>query len=114
LILSAAVTGILLFFPVGMERFTNNKLLSASQFQKEYLVFPHGNSKNPNGFEQQQKGNLKYFSPMNNDFFWGNGDGNLPCINTPQLHYFEKYYGFRPQLRGGNLKNGFYSQNTAP
>ncbi|GEP51207.1 hypothetical protein FNO01nite_18790 [Flavobacterium noncentrifugens] len=105
------VTAVLLFVPVGMGRFTSNKqLLSGSRFEVSYLVFPHSNSKSGTAFETVENGNLKYHSPIENSFFWGDGDGDLPCVNKVQVDYFQNYYHYRPQQRGNSLKAGFYSQ----
>jgi len=108
-------TAVLLFVPIGLGRFTSNKqLLSGSRFKVSYLVFPHSNSKSETVFETVENGNLKYHSPIENNFFWGNGDGDLPCVNKVQVDYFQNYYHYRPQQRGNTLKDGFYSQPVTP
>lgn len=100
-----------LVFPVNTENFTTNKLLTNSgRFGFSALIFPYGNSKNDTAFEIIRKGNLKYHSPVKNDFFWGSGDGELPCVNKLQIEYFERYYNIIPQLRGKELNGGFYSK----
>lgn len=108
-------TGILLLVPIGLGRFTSNKqMLSGSRFEASYLIFPHSNSKSDTRFETVENGNLTYHSPVENSFFWGNGDGDLPCVNKSQVDYFQYYSHFRPQQRGSSLKDGFYSQPVTP
>ena len=76
------------------------------------LIFPYGNSKNETLYKSVVKGNLQYNSPQNNSFFWGTGNGELPCVNEKQLNYLEKYLGVFPQLRTTDLKDGFYSKKV--
>jgi hypothetical protein len=63
-------------------------------------------------FVKRKAGNLNYYSPANNFFFYGTADGPLPCINEVQLKYFEKKYRVRPQMRSNELQDGFYSEDT--
>ncbi|AWK05166.1 hypothetical protein HYN56_13355 [Flavobacterium crocinum] len=111
LILSIFPTCIALLFSVNLNRFSNHKfMLKISNFSIENSIFPYQNSKSNTAFESIQLGNLKYNSPVENDFFWANGDGNLPCVDKQQLDYFEKYYHIIPQMWTNNLKDGFYSK----
>ncbi|WP_289657915.1 LIC_10190 family membrane protein [Flavobacterium panacagri] len=104
---------IVLFFSINLSKFANNKsLMEISNFSSQNIIFPYSNSKNSTTFETIQVGNLKYNSPQNNNFFWGNGNGDLPCINKVQIEYFEKYFHYRPQMRTNNLKDGFYSKEV--
>ncbi|MBW1656339.1 LIC_10190 family membrane protein [Flavobacterium quisquiliarum] len=104
---------IVLFFSINLSKFANNKsLMEISNFSSQNIIFPYSNSKNSTAFETIQTGNLKYNSPQNNDFFWGNGNGDLPCVNKVQIEYFEKYFHYRPQMRTNNLKDGFYSKEV--
>lgn len=47
------------------------------------------------------------------DFFWGTGDGPLPCVRKKQLDYFEKKYQVKPQMRSDTIKDGFYAKDTS-
>lgn len=85
-------------------------MLKISNFSIKNSISPYQNSKSNTSFESIQLGNLKYNSPVENEFFWANGDGNLPCVDKRQLDYFEKYYHVIPQMRTNNLKDGFYSK----
>ena len=53
-----------------------------------------------------------YNSPDENTYIWATGDGNLPCVNSKQIEYFEKNLDYIPQLRGATLSDGFYSKKV--
>lgn len=113
IILSLIPVVIVLFFSINLSKFANTKsLMEISNFSSQNIIFPYSNSKNKTVFETLQIGNLKYNSPQNNDFFWGNGNGDLPCVNKAQIEYFEKYFHYIPQMRTNNLKDGFYSKEV--
>jgi len=61
-------------------------------------------------YEKIQDGNLYYYSPKENFFFYGTADGHLPCVNKVQIEYLKKKYHFKPQLRTSNISEGFYSK----
>lgn len=93
---------------------TDNKLMQKqSSFTLINCFIPKSNSKyNYLEFEKVKNGNLDYYSPKENFFFFGTANGKLPCVNKFQIDYFEKYYLIKPQLRTNNLKDGFYSKIT--
>jgi hypothetical protein len=62
---------------------------------------------------KKMTGNLTYYSPASNFFFYGTADAPLPCVNELQLKWFEKKYHVLPQLRGKTLDEGFYSTPVA-
>jgi hypothetical protein len=102
---------IMVLVPLNFSVFTTNKLLSEnSNFKLNESIFPHSNSKKQNQFYKAKIGNLEYNSPMDNSFFWGTGDGALPCVNNQQLEYFKNQFHYIPQLRTNHLKEGFYSK----
>ena len=104
----------LLFVGVKMESFTNNKLMSEQQiFSSNTLLFPLENTKFSTKFEEFQLGNLKYNSPNENDFLYGTGNGNLPCVNKKLIEYNRKKYNLIPQMRTKDLKDGFYSKKLS-
>ncbi|MDR7370709.1 LIC_10190 family membrane protein [Flavobacterium aquidurense] len=110
-VLSLIPTIIVLFLPIDLNRFSNHKfMMDISNFKTENIVFPFKNTKSNTAFETHQLGNLKYYSPVKNDFFWANGDGDLPCVEKQQLDYFEKYFRIIPQMRTNDLKDGFYAK----
>lgn len=75
------------------------------------ILMPKENSKFSNiEFEKIKEGNLNYFSPKDELFFYGTADGHLPCVNKLQLNYLKTYYHFKPQQRTSNLGDGFYSK----
>jgi hypothetical protein len=116
-----AITSLLLFsltpvvftlaVPLQLTAFTNNKfMLQTSSFPLKAIVFPLENTKMKTKFEVFEIGNLKYNSPIENDFFYGTGGGDLPCVNKKQIDYYKKQYGIIPQMRTNELKDGFYSK----
>jgi len=111
LILSLGITIVSVFSPINLNSFTNNKYLQAdSNFILENTVVPKSNSKYNYIYEVEKIGNLKYNNPTNVDFFWITGDGDLPSVRKLQLEYFKERLHYIPQLRTGNLKDGFYSK----
>jgi hypothetical protein len=114
LVLSLLPTIIVLFLPVNLNRFSNHKfMLEISNFSIENIIFPYKNTKSDVAFEPIQLGNLKYYSPLTNDFFWANGNGDLPCVDKQQIDYFEKYFRVIPQMRTKDLKDGFYAKQLS-
>ncbi len=114
LIISLVPTFIVLFLPVNLNHFSNHKfMLEISNFSFKNIVFPYKNTKNNTAFTIVKLGNLKYNSPINNDFFWINGDGDLPCVNKDQIEYFKKYFRTIPQMRTNDLKDGFYAKQLS-
>lgn len=112
--LSIALIITVLFFPVSYKSLTENKLISKnSRFSTSNILYPHNNSKWTTSFEIIQKGNLKFNSPVNNYFFWGSGNGDLPSVNKAQIEYFEKYFQVLPQQKTTDLKDGFYSKKLS-
>ena len=108
-IISVLATAFVLFFPLNFEGLTQNKLISQnSPFSFKNVIFPHKNSKLQTAYKVVQNRNLKYNAPVQSEFFWANGDGNLPCVNQEQIDYFEQTLGVVPQMRGANLSDGFY------
>ena len=85
-----------------------------SNFSIENSIYPYKNTKYKTGFETIVDGNLKYNSPINNSFFWGSGDGHLPCVNKVQIAYFKKYFYIVPQKRTDDIKDGFYPKKVNP
>ncbi|MCD0466389.1 hypothetical protein [Flavobacterium sp. ENC] len=110
-------TGILitiLMIPFNLSVLTTNvHLKNNSTFSVNEIIFPHQNSKFDFDYQSIKNGNLQYQSPLNNTFFWGTGNGKLPCVNKDQLKYFEVYYKIIPQMRTTNLKDGFYAKNIS-
>jgi hypothetical protein len=103
----------LVFVPVNLNQFSNYKfMLELSHFKPEYTIIPHGNSKYTMAFEKVKEGNLEYYSPINNTFFWGTYGGPLPTVNKDQVNYFKTYFNLIPQQRTSDLKDGFYSKKN--
>ncbi len=114
LLLSIVPILIILFLPLNFNRFSNNKLMEkSSSFSTQNIIFPYINTKNNTSFVTFQIGNLKYNSPKNNTFFWGTGDGDLPCINKAQIEYFKAHFHTIPQMRTNDLKDGFYAKKLS-
>ena len=115
LIASLLPTIIVLFFPINLNHFSNhNFMLKISNFSTKNIVFPSEITKYKLPFSPIRIGNFTYNSPVNCDFFWGNGNGDLPCVNKDQIEYFKKYFNTIPQMRTHDLKDGFYPQKLTP
>ncbi|KFC60400.1 hypothetical protein FEM08_08770 [Flavobacterium gilvum] len=111
---SLFITGFILLIPINLNDFTNNKfVLTISNFSVKNVVFPYKNTKSNTVFEYIQDGNLHFYSPVENNFFWSTGDGKLPCVNKDQIEYFDYYYHVKPQMRTADLKDGFYAKKTS-
>lgn len=112
--LSIGLIVVVLFFPLSYKSLTENKLIGKnSRFSASYILYPHDNSKWTTAFESVQKGNLKFNSPINNYFFWGSGNGDLPSVNKAQIEYFEKYFQVIPQQQSSDLKDGFFAKKLS-
>ena len=98
---------------VDFKYFTQNKFhQTQGQFQLIQILIPEKNSKFADiKYEKIKDGNLEYNSPKDNFFFYGTGNGVLPCVNKVQINYFKKHYFILPQQRTSDLKDGFYSLN---
>lgn len=94
--------------------FTTNKLhQSNSKFNWIQIFIPEKNSKYTDmRFEKIKEGNLEYYSPTVNFFFFGTSNGELPCVNKVQIEYFKTNEGIVPQLRTNEIKDGFYSKKV--
>jgi hypothetical protein len=111
---SIFITGFVLLIPINLNVFTKNKFtLSTSNFSTKNIIFPYKNTKSNTAFEYLQNGNLHFYSPVENDFFWSSGNGKIPCVNKVQIEYFKYYYKVKPQMRTTNLKDGFYSKDIS-
>lgn len=103
----------LLFIPIQLQNFTNNPFMaSTSNFTAKAIFHPLENSKLKTEFELIEIGNFKYNSPIQNDFFYGTGNGDLPCVNKAQVEYYRKNFNYIPQMRTNDLKDGFYSKKV--
>ncbi len=108
----SAVCPIAIAFLIDFKSFTANKHMQKSeQIHVEQLVIPEPNSKYYEvGFERFTEGNLNYYSPKPNFFYYGTGDGPLPCTNVNVIELFKQQLNIIPQLRTNQLKDGFYSK----
>jgi hypothetical protein len=111
LLFSLVPIGYIIFIPMKLFNFTNNKLMSeTSTVPLKAIVFPLENTKLKSDFELIELGNMKYNSPIENNFLYGTGNGDLPCVNKKQIDYYKKRYSIIPQMRTNELKDGFYSK----
>ncbi len=116
--LVSAVVVFSVICPLGVAFVGNFKMLTSNKhnqksddFLVSQLYLPAPNSKYDTiDFEVFKEGNLIYYSPNPNFFFYGTADGPLPCTNVRIIERFKKKYRIVPQLRTGFLKDGFYSQ----
>lgn len=111
LISSIAITAYVLFIPIDLNKFAENKFaLKTSNFKSGEIIEPHNNSKLSTDFEEITIGNLTFYSPVENNFFWASGNGPIPCVNKTQIDYFERKTGYIPQQRNENLEDGFFAK----
>ena len=82
-------------------------------FQLSQLYRPEPVTRYPEmKFIKREMGNLEYYSPETNFFIFGTADGPLPCVNEAQIDFFEEETGYKPQLRGESIQEGFISSQT--
>lgn len=112
--ISIVILFIFLFVPINYNSLTENRFLNKnSTFSLQNIIFPYKNSRYKTDYNQYQIGNLNYNSPVENDFFWSTGNGDLPCVNKLQIDYFEKNFKVIPQMRTNDLKDGFYAKHLS-
>lgn len=79
----------------------------------QVISVPAPNTRYPDmKFKVCVTGNLKYYSPINEQFIYTCGDGPLPCVNEKQINYIRKKYGYVPQLAGKDIAEGFVSKKA--
>jgi hypothetical protein len=114
LYISLSILAFIVIIPINLKAFTTNTFLTSnSTFHVSNIIYPYKNSKFDTDYKPVSNGNLQYNSPVDNSFFWGTGDGAIPCVNEEQVKYFETYYKITPQMRTTNLKDGFYAKNIS-
>ncbi len=105
---------VLVFVPMSYSNLTeNNLLVQNSTFNIKNVVIPEPNSKWKSEYRGGSVGNMRYHCPIDNSFFWVTGNGELPCINTKQLDYFQHGFFYIPQQRSIQLSDGFCSQKVS-
>ncbi len=99
----------LVFVPIDFGEAVNNPLMRQQPtFSLNNLLKPAPNSVMNEGFAQKSIGNMNYWSPPKGTYFWLTGNGELPCVNSEQIKFYEENYGLCPQLRSTSLSEGFY------
>lgn len=110
---SLTLSAIPIFMPINLNTFTsNNFAMTLSNFKLKHIIIPAENTKIITSFTKENSDGFEFNSPGKDVFFWGTGDGDLPCVNKQQIEYIKTYYHIVPKLRGGSLKNGFYSKEV--
>jgi len=100
--------------PIDLNQFSGKKFtLARSNFKVENTIFPHDISQFDFEFQEIREGNLLYYSPVGNKYFYVTGNGRLPCVNQKLIETSKKKYGIVPQLRGNDLRDGFYPAPVA-
>ena len=111
--LFSLITIVPLVFSLNVSQIKNSEFMpdKLEAYQIQNFVIPSKNSLHQFEYETINEGNLIYNSPVGQkEFFWISGDGELPTVNKEMIDYFKKWYKVRPQLRTGNLKDGFYAE----
>jgi hypothetical protein len=103
-----------MIFLVDIKWVNSNKMnQQTDNFSWSQMVFPESNSRfEKSSFEMHTEGNLTYFSPIPNFFFYGTANGTLPCTNVKIICSNKKKLHVLPQMRTQNLKDGFYSKTV--
>jgi hypothetical protein len=110
--LSLSLSAMFIFIPVNLNHFTSNKFaISLSKFKFKNVIIPEGITKTITSFSKENIDGFEFNSPGENAFFWGTGNGDIPCVNKKQINYIKSRYHFIPQLRTKHLKDGFISKN---
>lgn len=74
------------------------------------LFIPEPNTRIPEmEFQKLTHDRLEYYSPKENFFVYGTGDGPLPCVNQKMLFMFAARTHYYPQLLGDDPGDGFHS-----
>lgn len=102
-----------LIFNISIKTLSSNAFaMELSQFKLSNIIIPEGKSKYNIQFTKESINGFNYNSPDDTMFFWGTGNGELPCVNKKQLEYIKTYYHYTPALRSGKLKDGFKTVKT--
>ncbi len=110
---STFFVAIYVFVPLNIGNLSNTKLITeTTTFKLEHIIFPDSNSRFPLTYKDAQIGNLKYNSPHELKYIYITGNGDLPCVKTSQIKYFNRKFEYIPQQRTTNLKDGFYAKST--
>ena len=110
IIISSAIP---IFFEINLNALTNNSFaMKLSKFNSKNIFIPEGKSKINTLFTKVNINGFKFYSPSDDAFFWATGNGNLPCVNKKQVNYIKQSFGYVPQLRSKELKNGFKSKKV--
>src|SRR5690554_1096096 len=99
------------FLGINLFSLTQNKIMSKKDpFYFSQVLVPRSISQFEDlKFEVNRVQNLEYSSPQEAMFIWQTSDGPLPCVNKKLIKYYSEQMNHTPQLRGENLKDGFYS-----
>lgn len=105
------LSAIPIFFEINLNALTKNSFaMKLSKFKSKNMLIPEGKSKINTLFTKENIEGFEFYSPSDDTFFWATGNGNLPCVNKNQVNYLKQSFGYVPQLRSKELKNGFKSQ----
>lgn len=112
LFLSQAIVLWFIIYPLRYNTMTSKGYqLDSLGFQLKNVIYPGPNSSITSAYQTKTLGNLKYQSPVEEVYFWSNGDGELPCVNGIQIKYLTQKTEYRPQLRDStDLSKGFYAK----
>ena len=104
------LSAIPVFFEINLNALTKNPFaMKLSTFNSKNIFIPEGKSKINTQFTKTNINNFEFYSPSDDVYFWATGNGNLPCVNKQQINFIKNSYNVVPQLRTGNLKDGFKS-----
>lgn len=100
-----------LSFKVSLQSLSTNPSFQTNRrFSIENSMHPYQNSTLSVPYRDIQKGNLHFYTPVSTTLFWEVGNAPLPGANENAMHYFEKYFGYIPQMRSEKITDGFYAK----
>ena len=104
---------VLLFVPINLGSLSANKaMVKTNTISLSNIFFPSKISNSISNYKVIQLGNLRYNSPLERSLIWATGDIDLPCVSTRQIKLHRRKFKVIPQLRTGDLKDGFYSKRV--
>lgn len=112
--LSIILVMIVVTIPLSYKSLTKNDWLTKNcTLHWRNIFIPEPNSKWVGDYKKTSIGNMPYYSPKDSSNFWLTGNGNLPCVNSVQLDYFQQGFSFIPQQRSTDVSDGFFSQKVS-
>ena len=106
-------TVVLLFVSINLGSLSANKaMIKTNTISLANIFVPSKNSNSTSKYEAIELGNLRYNSPLKKSVIWATGDVDLPSVSTRQVKLHRRKFKVIPQMRTGDLRDGFYSKRV--